>query len=81
MAKSLYHIRVIHKGREKDYFDFWRRQLHANAAGEELTAELVGFEVTQSGHSLEDALAAVRRKHAGLQIDTQSTRVEEAEVD
>ncbi|WP_028080243.1 hypothetical protein [Solimonas soli] len=81
MAKARYYIRVIHKGREKDYFDFWRRDLRQNTAGEALTAELVGFDVAQAGASVEEAIAAVRRKHAGLQIDTQSTRVDEAIVD
>ncbi len=81
MAKASYYIRVIHQGREKDYFDFWRRNLRQNAAGEELTAELVGFDVMQSGNTVEEAIAAVRRKHAGLQIDTQNTRVDEATVD
>lgn len=80
MAKATYFIRVIHQGREKDYFDFWRRDLRKNAAGEELTAELVGFDVSQSGNDADEAVAAVRRKHAGLQIDTQNTRVDEATV-
>ncbi|NGY04884.1 hypothetical protein [Solimonas terrae] len=78
MAKANYFIRVIHKGREKDYFDFWRRNSTTNAAGEQLNADLVGFEVTQSGNDADDAIASVRRKHAGLQIDTQSVRVDEA---
>ena len=81
MAKATYFIRVIHKGREKDYFDFWRRNLQENAAGEALTADVVGFDVTQLSNSADEAVAAVRRKHAGLQIDTQSTRVEEALAD
>ena len=81
MARARYYIRVIHKGREKDYFDFWRRQSTRNAAGEALSAELVGFEVTLVANDADEALAAVRRKHAGLQIDTQSTRVDETAVD
>jgi hypothetical protein len=77
MAKANYLIRVINKGREKDYFDFWRRDLKLNAEGEELSADLVGFEVAQSGNDADDAVASVRRKHAGLQVDTQSVRVDE----
>jgi len=77
MAKANYLIRVIHKGREKDYFDFWRRHTAINAAGEPLTADIVGFEVMQSGNDVDEAIASVRRKHAGLQIDTQSIRIDE----
>ena len=77
MARARYYIRVIHKGREKDYFDFWRRDAAINAAGEMLTADIVGFEVMQSGNDADEAVASVRRKHAGLQIDTQSIRIDE----
>lgn len=78
MAKANYSMRVINKGREKDYFDFWRRDARKNSAGEVLNAELVGFEVRQSGNDADEAIAAVRRKHAGLQIDTQSVRTDES---
>jgi hypothetical protein len=77
MAKTHYFIRVIRKGREKDYFAFWRRNAQTNDAGEALSADLVGFDVAQSGNDEEEAIAAVRRKHAGLQIDTQNTRIDE----
>src|SRR3546814_4215501 len=77
MAKTNYLIRVINKGREKDYFDFWRRNSTVNAEGEVLNADVVGFEVAQSGNDPDDAVASVRRKHAGLQVDTdrKSTRL------
>lgn len=77
MAKAHYLIKVIHSGREKDYFDFWRRKLAKNAAGEPLSAELVGFEVSQLANNAEEAVTAVRRKHPNLQIDTQSTQLQE----
>src|SRR3546814_4412336 len=63
MAKTNYLIRVINKGREKDYFDFWRRNSTVNAEGEVLNADVVGFEVAQSGNDPDDAVASVRRKH------------------
>lgn len=77
MAKATYLIKVINKGREKDYFDFWRRKLDHNAAGEPLNADLVGFEVSQLANNADEAITAVRRKHPSLQIDTQSTQVQE----
>src|SRR3546814_16933158 len=56
---------------------FWRRNSTVNAEGEVLNADVVGFEVAQSGNDPDDAVASVRRKHAGLQVDTQSVRVDE----
>ncbi|AXQ28175.1 hypothetical protein D0B54_05565 [Solimonas sp. K1W22B-7] len=73
MAKSTYIIKVINKGREKDYFDFWKRKLSQNAAGEALNPELVGFAVPQEARNAEEAVELVRRKHPGLQVDTQAT--------
>lgn len=72
MAKSTFIIKVINKGREKDYFDFWKRELQKNAAGETLDSELVGFAVSQDARDVEEAVLLVRRKHPGLQIDTQA---------
>lgn len=71
MESTTYLIKVIRKGREKDYFDFWRRQRETNAAGEALNAELVGFEVSQIGQTQDLAVAAVRKKHPGLQVDVE----------
>ena len=75
MAKETYLVKVIREGREKDYFDFWRKGAQKNAAGEVLEPALVGFEVEQDGRDLQEAVAQVRRKHPGLQIDTQGTRL------
>jgi hypothetical protein len=74
MSKSTYVVRVIRKGREKDYFDFWRRQRASNGSGEALDATLVGFEVSQDARSPEDAVLAVRKKHPGHQIDVEATQ-------
>lgn len=74
MAKETYLVRVIHKGREKDYFDFWRKGVQTNAGGETLDAELVGFEISQEARDVEEAVSQVRRKHPGLQIDMQGSR-------
>lgn len=73
-----YVIKVINKGREKDFFDYWRRQRSTNAAGDPLDPELLGFEVRQNGSTVEQAIAAVRRKHPGLQIDIESISASEA---
>lgn len=80
MSKSTYLVKVIHKGREKDYFDFWKRNLQKNAAGEDLDATLVGFEVSQDARTPDEAIASVRKKHPGCQIDTQATLKAEQEI-
>lgn len=75
MAKETYLLQVINKGREKDYFDFWRKGVQKNAAGEVLGPELVGFGVSQEARDPAEAVALVRRKHPGLQVDTEFTKL------
>lgn len=73
MTKASFAVKVIRKGREKDYFDFWINGVLVNDAGEQLDSSVVGFiELVESKNKAE-AISLVRKKHPGLQIDTEST--------
>ena len=73
---DIYRVRMINLGREKDYFDFSRRDRRVNDKGEALDPETLGFDVLQSGRDREQAIAAVRRKHPGLQVDVERVSLE-----
>ena len=74
MSKATYSVVVIHKGREKDYFDFWTRDLKTNANGEELHSALVGFIETVEARNKQEAVSMVEKMHPGLQIDSAATQ-------
>lgn len=66
-------VKVIHKGRERDYYDFWLQGVPKNKAGEELHSDLVGFTESVEAKNKNEAITLVRAKHPGLQIDTEAT--------
>ena len=70
MSKATYSVVVIRMGREKDYFDFWTRDLKTNAAGEDLHSDLVGFTEMVVAKNEQEAISMVQKKHPGLSIDT-----------
>lgn len=70
MAKATYSVVVIRKGRERDYFDYWARDLKINAKGEELHSDLVGFTEIVEARNAQEAVSMVEKKHHGLSIDT-----------
>jgi hypothetical protein len=73
MSKATFIVTVICKGRERDYYDFWLRNVDRNEAGEELHSALVGFTESIEAKNKSDAIALAREKHPGLQIDTEAT--------
>ena len=73
MGKATFVVKVINKGRERDYYDFWLRGVRKNEAGEELHPALVGFTETVEAKNKSDAVALVRAKHPGLQIYAEAT--------
>ncbi|MCY4093508.1 MAG: hypothetical protein OXG05_00105 [Gammaproteobacteria bacterium] len=68
MSKYTYMFTVIHEGREKDYRDFWDREINVNSDGEELHPALVGFTEIVEAMNLNEAIAIVQKKHPGLTI-------------
>jgi hypothetical protein len=73
MGKTTFTVKVMHKGRERDYRDFWQHGVTSNSAGEELHSALVGFTETVEARNKAEAIALVREKHPGLQVDTEAT--------
>lgn len=76
---DIYRVTLIHRGREKDYFDFSRRGRTTDAKGQPLEASEVGFDVLQSGRDRDQAIEAVRRKHPGLQVDVERVTLLDAD--
>lgn len=74
MAKSMFEVVVIHKGRERDYYDFWIRNIRRNDSGEEINSALVGFVEFVEAKNSNEANLIVRKKYPGHQIDTQATK-------
>lgn len=73
MSKATFIVKVLHKGRERDYYDFWLRRVKENESGEKLHPALVGFTESVEAKNKMEAVALVREKHPGLQIDTEAT--------
>lgn len=73
MGKATFIVKVIRKGREHDYYDFWLRGAERNGAGEELHSDLVGFTVPVEAKNKNEAIAHVSAKYPGFQIDTEAT--------
>lgn len=73
MSRATFIVKVICKGRERDYYDFWLRNVERNEAGEELHPALVGFTETIEAKNKSDAITLARAKHPSLQIDTEAT--------
>jgi len=78
-VSDIYRVWLIHRGREKDYFDFSRRGRRSGADGKPLQAAELGFELRLPAPGPEQAIAAARRKHPGLQVDVE--RVERLDAD
>lgn len=66
--KSTYTIAMIRQGRERDYRDFWEKNLKNNSKGEALDSDVVGFIETVDAKSLEEAISIAQRIHPGLTI-------------
>ncbi len=66
MSKSTYEVPVIREGREKDYRDFWDREIKVNSDGEELHSALVSFTEVVEAKNLDEAIAIVQKKHPAL---------------
>jgi len=76
MAKPSYRVEVVRKGRERDYFDFWRKGIARNGRGEALSADLVSFvEVVRASNRREAAVLA-RARHPGHQVDMKTVKKE-----
>lgn len=73
MAKSSYEVVVIHQGRENDYYEFWKNGAEKNASGEQLHSALVGFVEIVDANNAKEAMAIVRKKYPGRQIDVKAT--------
>ncbi|WP_017223505.1 hypothetical protein [Moritella dasanensis] len=63
MAKNIYSVTVIRKGRESDYYDFWENDLKVNSQGEELHSDLVGFTENVEAKNLKSAISMVKENH------------------
>lgn len=68
MSKSTYKVTVIREGREKDYRDFWDREIKVNSDGEKLHSALVGFTEVVEAKNLNKAIAIVQKKHPALTV-------------
>lgn len=68
MSKSTYSVTVICEGREKDYYDFWDREIKVNSDGEKLHPGLVGFTEVVEAKNRNEAIAIVQEKHPALSI-------------
>ncbi len=63
---------LIHKGREKDYYDFWKRSVDKNDKGELLDTQLVGFTEIIDAKNSQEALRLIQQKHPTLTLDRES---------
>ena len=68
MGKSTYVVAVIRKDRNRDYRDFWDRNIKKNLEGEELHPSLVGFTEIVEALNLKEAITKVQKMHPGLTI-------------
>lgn len=68
MPKNQYTVSVIREGREKDYRNFWDRNIKVNSQGEDLHSNLVGFSVDVEAKNLNEAIQIVQSKHPKLTI-------------
>lgn len=76
MAKYTYSVTVIREGREKDYRDFWDKNIQTNSKGEGLHSDLVGFTEIVEAKNLNEAISIVKRKHPRLVVDRdQSSKI------
>ena len=66
MSKYTYEVTVIREDREKDYRDFWDREINVNSDGEELHPTRVGFTEVVEAKNLNEAIAIVQKKHPAL---------------
>jgi hypothetical protein len=63
---------VIRKGRDKDYYDFWKRGVQKNGQGELLKSDLIGFTEIVDAKNKQEALQLIQRKHPTLTIDREN---------
>ncbi len=73
MSKVLFSVKVIRKGRDKDYYDFWVNGVEVNDAGEKLDSSVVGFVELVEANNKAEAISLIREKHLGLQVDAEAT--------
>ena len=73
MPKSSFSVKVIRKGRDKDYYDFWVKGVKVNDAGENLDSSIVGFVELVEASNKAEAISLVSEKYPGLQIDAEAT--------
>ena len=73
MSKASFSVKVIRKGRDKDYYDFWVNEVDINDAGEKLDSSLVGFVELVEANGKTEAVSLVRERHPGLNIDAEAT--------
>ena len=71
--KATFNIVVICKGREADYYDFWKRHVNVNSAGEKLHSALLSFTEMIEAKNKNEAHSLIRRKYPEHQIDEQAT--------
>jgi hypothetical protein len=63
MAKAMYSVVIIEKGREKDFKDFWDRQIEINAKGEVLHPNLLAITLEVEAKNGDEATAIARAKY------------------
>lgn len=68
MTKPTYFVKVVRKGRERDFLDFWERGRRQNDAGELLDAELVGFVEPVRASNRREAMVLVRARYPDHRI-------------
>jgi hypothetical protein len=73
LSKASFTVKVARKGREKDYYDFWLKEVLINDAGEQLDSSVVGFVEIVDANNKAEAISLVRKMHPELHIDTEAT--------
>jgi len=76
MGKSSYTVTAILPGRERDYFDFWTRDVRTNAADEDLHPGMLAITVSVDAPNKADAEAQVRERYPKHQVDSAATKRE-----
>ncbi|MDP3087649.1 MAG: hypothetical protein Q8M99_05620 [Methylotenera sp.] len=68
MAKNIYSIVVIREGRNKDYHDFWGKNVLTNSAGESLHPDLISFTELVEAKNLNDAISIIQKQFPNLTV-------------
>lgn len=68
MAKAMYSVVIIEKGRERDFKDFWDKQINLNSNGEVLHPNLLAITFEVEAKNEGEATAIARAKYPGRTI-------------